>query len=82
MDAFRLFPEGASVQAGRTDIVFWLLFWASAAIVLLVVVLLVTFCFRYRRGSKVERGPLPKVLSRELEVGWTTATLFAFLFFF
>lgn len=82
MDEFRLFPASASLQAVRTDSVFWLLFWASAATILLVVLLLVTFCFRYRRGSEVERGPLPEVVSREFEVGWTAVTLFAFLFFF
>lgn len=82
MEQFRLFPVAASAQAAHTDGVFWLLFWASAAVVVLVAGLLLVFCIRYRRGKIADHDPLPEVVSREFEIGWTVATLFAFLFFF
>ena len=37
---------------------------------------------RYRRGSTAKRGPLPEIVSREFEIGWTAATLFLFAFLF
>jgi cytochrome c oxidase subunit 2 len=74
-------PE-ASVQAVSTDRIFFALLVVSAVIILLVVGLIVVFAARYRRGSRAKRGSLPKFFSREVEVGWTAATLFAFLFFF
>ncbi|MFO1039650.1 MAG: cytochrome c oxidase subunit II [Geminicoccaceae bacterium] len=82
MNGFHLFPVVASVEGARTDMDFWLLFWVSAAIVLLVLVLVVGFSFRYRRGTNVRRGKLPDLLTKEFEIGWTVATLFAFVFFF
>ena len=38
------------------------------------------FAIRYRRGSNAKRGPLPEIVSREFEIGWTSATLFLFAF--
>src|SRR5205807_1854033 len=77
-----LFPEVASLEAADVDRIYFVLLAASAAIILLVLVLVVTFSIRFRRGSRADRGELPAVFSREIEIGWTTATLFAFLFFF
>jgi cytochrome c oxidase subunit 2 len=74
-------PE-ASVQAVSTDRIFFALIAVSVVIVVLVVGAVVTFAVRYRQGSRAKRGSLPKFFSREVEVGWTAATLFAFLFFF
>jgi cytochrome c oxidase subunit 2 len=51
-------------------------------IVGLVVTLLVTFGIRYRSGSPASRGPLPEWINRDVEIGWTAATLFAFIFIF
>jgi cytochrome c oxidase subunit 2 len=51
-------------------------------IMVFVAMLVVIFSLRYQRGSKAKRGALPKVMSRELEVGWTSATLFLALFIF
>ena len=72
----------ASTQAERIDLIFYSLLILSGLIAGLVATLLVTFAVRYRRGSRAKRGPLPKLVSRELEVGWTAATLFLFLFVF
>jgi cytochrome c oxidase subunit II len=75
-------PISASTIATSTDRLFDALLAASAVILLLVFCLLVGFSIRYRRGSAARRGPLPAILQREFEIGWTVATLFAFLFFF
>lgn len=75
-------PVEASIQAVRTDQIFLGLLGFSAAIVILVLSLVVGFSIRYRRGSKAPRGPLPKAMAREVEVGWTVATLFVALFIF
>jgi len=77
-----LMPVAASTQAAKVDRIFIGLTIISALIVLLVVGLVVTFSIRYRRGSKADRGPLPEVVSREFEIGWTAATLFIFVFIF
>jgi cytochrome c oxidase subunit II len=77
-----LMPVAASTQAARVDRIFYGLTIISALIVLLVVGLVVTFAIRFRRGSKADRGPLPEVVSREFEIGWTAATLFIFVFIF
>jgi cytochrome c oxidase subunit 2 len=77
-----LLPRSASTLAPRTDALYFALVALSAAIVTLVLVLIVSFALRYRRGSSAPRGPLPPIVQREFEVGWTVATLFAFLFFF
>lgn len=77
-----LMPVAASTQAVKVDRIFIGLTIISALIVLLVVGLVVIFSIRYRRGSKADRGPLPEVVSREFEIGWTAATLFVFVFIF
>ncbi len=82
MNPVFLLPRSASTLAPRTDALYFALVWVSLAIVALVLVLIVTFAVRYRRGSGAPRGPLPPILSHEFEIGWTAATLFAFLFFF
>ncbi|MEH6953108.1 cytochrome c oxidase subunit II (plasmid) [Nitrobacter sp. NHB1] len=75
-------PEAASQQAVRTDQIYFVLLTFSGFIVLLVAALILVFSIRYRRGSKAKRGALPKVMSREFEIGWTSATLFLALFIF
>jgi cytochrome c oxidase subunit 2 len=72
----------ASGYAARIDHTFWLLCAVSGLILLLVMALVVTFVIRYRRGSQVHRGDLPETLKHDVEIGWTAATLFLFLFIF
>ena len=74
-------PEAAA-GAGRTDAIFVFLLLFGGAILLLVMALLVGFSIRYRRGSKAERGDLPRWMTRDVEIGWTAATAFAALFIF
>nr|WP_157091762.1 cytochrome c oxidase subunit II [Methylobacterium nodulans] len=75
-------PETASTLAQRIDVIFAGLLALSGTILLLVLCLLIGFSVRYRRGSAAPRGPMPEVMSREFEIGWTSATLFLFVFLF
>jgi cytochrome c oxidase subunit 2 len=77
-----LFPVEASVQAGRTDVLFLILLAMSVIVLGIVAALIIGFAIRYRRGSPAKRGPLPKLISREVEIAWTVATLTIFLFIF
>jgi cytochrome c oxidase subunit 2 len=77
-----LMPVEASEQAAQTDLLFFILLALAAAILLLVLVLVVTFSIRYRRGSPAPRGKLPEAISREFEIGWTSATFFIAVFLF
>ena len=72
----------ASTYAPRVDDLFWLLCAISGAIILLVVTLLLWFSIKYRRGTNAPRGALPTRFTREVEIGWTAATFFAFIFVF
>ena len=75
-------PEFASMQAVQTDRIYSVLLAFSAVIVVIVGGLVIVFSIRYRRGSKAGRAELPRIMSRELEIGWTSATLFLALFIF
>jgi cytochrome c oxidase subunit II len=76
------FTTAASDYAHSIDRLFWLLVLISSFIVGLVALLIVVFLAVYRRGSKAQRGELPGWMQHEIEIGWTTATLFLFLFIF
>jgi len=75
-------PEAASAQAVQTDQIYYVLLALSGAVIVLVGALLLIFSIRYRRGSKAKRGALPPIMSKEFEIGWTSATLFLALFIF
>ena len=77
-----LFPIEASVQAGRTDDLFFIVLGMSVVVLGVVAALVIGFAIRYRRGSPAKRGPLPPLVSREIEIAWTAGTLFTFLFVF
>jgi cytochrome c oxidase subunit 2 len=74
--------EQASTIAPSVDRIFWVLTALSVAIMGIVGTLVLVFAVRYRRGTDAYRGPLPEIFSREVEVGWTVATLFVALFVF
>lgn len=81
MDLGNLFVE-ASRGAALVDTDFLILLGISLAILTLVVVLVLVFAIRYRRGSRAGRGPLPSFMAHEFEIGWTSATVFLFIFIF
>lgn len=74
-------PE-ATTHAVQVDHIFYGLLLLSGLTMLLVFVLVIFLAVRYRRGSTAKRGPLPEIVSREFEIGWTSATLFLFAFLF
>jgi cytochrome c oxidase subunit II len=76
------FTTQASDYAVHVDRLFYLLSAISGAVVLLVSALIVIFLARYHRGSRAPRGATPEKVDREIEIGWTVATLFTFLFLF
>jgi cytochrome c oxidase subunit 2 len=76
------FMTEASRHAAGVDFIFYGLTLVSGLIVLLVFGLVIGFAFRYRRGTDVKRGRLPRFLRNEVELGWTSATAFLFLFIF
>jgi len=77
MNAFSYFSR-VSGQAISVDHIFFALTALSAVIAGMVFLLIAVFSVRYRAGSVAPRGRLPK----ELEIGWTVATFFLFLFIF
>jgi len=81
MNSLVSLPE-ASTHAVAVDHIFYLLLALSGTTVILVFGLILLFAVRYRRGSKAKRGPMPEILSREFEIGWTLATLLTFIFLF
>ena len=74
-------PE-ASTHAVRVDHIFYGLLILSGLTMIVVFGLIITLAVRYRRGSSAKRGPLPEIINREFEIGWTSATLFLFAFLF
>lgn len=82
MDPAIFWLPAASMQGRAVDHLFLGLLALSAAILLLVLVLIVTFAVRYRHGSSAKRGDLPSIARREFEIGWTSATFFLFVFVF
>jgi cytochrome c oxidase subunit II len=76
------FTTQASDYAVHVDRLFWLLSVISGLVVVVVTGLIVVFFALYYRGSPTPRGAVPERSSRELEIGWTVATLFTFLFLF
>jgi cytochrome c oxidase subunit 2 len=75
-------PVEASTFAPKVDTLFWSMCAASLAIMLVVGTLVLFFSIKYRRGTAAPRGPVPDKINREVEIGWTAATAFAFVFFF
>jgi cytochrome c oxidase subunit 2 len=76
------FTTAASNYAQSIDHLFWLLVAISGFIIGLVSVLIIVFLIRYRRGSSAPRGEFPEWFKHEIEIGWTVATLFLFLFIY
>jgi cytochrome c oxidase subunit 2 len=78
---FQFLPERASSVAGRVDALFWFLCAVSAAMTLLILVLIVLFALRYRRRTEDEVPPETQSHPM-LEVGWSAATFVVMLVMF
>lgn len=77
-DATSLFPAEASSIAPSTDHLFLSLVGLAGLMALILTVLAVVFCVRYRRGSAADRSNAPDH-ANGLEWTWTIAPLLAFI---
>ena len=68
--------DAASTQASRTDTIFLAMLLLCGTVALVLLVLIVAFAVRYRRGNQVDRTP-PRGL-RGIEVAWTVTPLLIF----
>jgi cytochrome c oxidase subunit 2 len=76
-----LWRPGATPHAGDVDLLFIGLLAISIFVTVFLFVLLLTFPIRYRSGSAADRGDRIRK-SWRWEIGWTLATLVAFLLLF
>jgi cytochrome c oxidase subunit 2 len=74
-------PDTAAVNAIVVNNLYVAELGVSGLIMATVVVMMLTFCIRYRKGSAASRADLVQKTWR-FEIGWTTATLGAFLILF
>jgi cytochrome c oxidase subunit 2 len=82
MSGFRYSLPEASHNAGQVDFAVAAVLSIALAIFITLLVLIIVFAVRYRRGAPASHAPLPKLLSREIEIGWTVATTFLAIFTF
>ncbi|MCE7984385.1 MAG: cytochrome c oxidase subunit II [Caldilinea sp. CFX5] len=71
---FPLFPEQASSMAPRVDTLYFTLIGLASFFALLVIIFIVYFVIKYRRGSTADRRN-PLNMSIRLEVTWTVIPL-------
>ncbi len=81
MQGFELFPRGASSVAGGVDALHFYLVATTGTMALLVALVVLLFCVRYRRRPGNERGAAIHGLVR-LELLWSGIPLLVFLSFF
>jgi len=74
-------PDTAAVNAVVVNNLYIAELGVSGLIVAMVGVMMLTFCIRYRKGSATSRADRVQKTWR-FEIGWTTATLGAFLILF
>ena len=74
-------PETAATSGNSVNALFVAELGLSALIMVTVIGMMLFFCFRYRRDSNAPRGNRVEK-TWHFEVGWTTATLAAFLVLF
>ena len=73
-----IFPDQASNLAPSVDAIYFALLGLCCFITLLVFVVALFFCIRFRGGSKADRTP-SKVGSLRFEITWTVIPFFIFL---
>lgn len=73
---FHLLQAAASTQASRTDAIFLAMLLLCGTVALVLLVLVVFFSLKYRRGRRVDRTP-PRQM-KGIEVAWTVTPLLIF----
>jgi cytochrome c oxidase subunit II len=80
-DAFRMFPDRASVSAGEVDALYSFLVLVSAVMTVLIFVTIFVFAIKYRRVNETER-PLYIHGSLKLELIWSVIPFLIMLVMF
>jgi cytochrome c oxidase subunit 2 len=81
MSGVPLFPDQASVVAGRVDLLFFFLLGVTGGVSLVVTVLILYFAIKYRR--RADAPPTPRITgSMKLEIAWSVVPFFIFLVMF
>lgn len=80
-EGLTLLPPSASAAARGTDTLYLALVGFSTLMAGVFIVLIVLFCYRYRKNANVDRNNPPSH-ARGLEAAWTIAPLLVFLFLF
>jgi cytochrome c oxidase subunit 2 len=75
---FRLLQQSASSIAERFDLLFTTMLVLCASVALVLAVLIVVFCIRWRRGSRADRRLSGRGM-HALEIGWTVVPFLVFL---
>ncbi len=77
-----IFPAQATTTASQVDALFFFLLVVCGSVGLLVAVLLIYFCIRYRRRPGDPLNPPPTHSSEALEWFWTIVPMFVFVAMF
>jgi cytochrome c oxidase subunit 2 len=73
-----IFPSQASNMAPKVDNIYFALLALCGTVAILIFLVALFFCIRYRRGTKVDRTP-PKGSPLKIEITWTVIPLFIFV---
>jgi len=79
--AFTLFPPAASDAARDTDMLYLALVAFSTLIAVAFIVVIILFCYRYRKKARVDRRNAPSHAGG-LEAAWTIAPMLVFMLLF
>lgn len=71
---FPVFPSEASASAAAVDHLYFFLTALSVFLMMIILIPMIFFLFKYRRGSKADRSPL-RISTTKIEVTWTVLPL-------
>lgn len=80
--AYSLLPVGVSTQSAAMDPLFYVVFWFSVVLFLLVVVPMTIFSFKYRRKTFGQLALSQKDHNQMLEISWSVGPLIFLMVFF
>ena len=69
-----IFPSEASANAAQVDHLYFFLIIMSVFLMALILIPMIFFLFKYRRGNRADRSPL-RVSTTKIEVTWTVLPL-------
>lgn len=75
---FPLFPDQASTIARQVDALFFALIALCGSVLLLILVVMVAFLFKYRRAKPADRRPI-RIPTMPIEIAWTVIPTLLFM---